>query len=246
MFFCEIIFAQYTESQVLKATQQVIDEEIKYAEVIGEKEKALRDYLNKVMLNKRTITESTKFLNQSKSKDKDKIFEAGFQLMMIERDKSMNFLSFNESYQIMNSNIEILGKMNSFECSQYIKRKSTEEQGKGRSLFAIAGTLDIDKFKNYINLYSLAYEKMLNGKLSHDELNENDLLNVKNDYRQSFIKLINENSKIGDFVKSKKTFNEISDAEVCLIGKEIMSLVVKGDNKSAGMRSKAYVTGRLN
>jgi len=166
--------------------------------------------------------------------------------MMIERDKSMNFLSFNESYQIMNSNIEILGKMNSFECSQYIKRKSTEEQGKGRSLFAIAGTLDIDKFKNYINLYSLAYEKMLNGKLSHDELNENDLLNVKNDYRQSFIKLINENSKIGDFVKSKKTFNEISDAEVCLIGKEIMSLVVKGDNKSAGMRSKAYVTGRLN
>jgi hypothetical protein len=87
---------------------------------------------------------------------------------------------------------------------------------------------------------------MVNGKLSQDELKENDLLNIKNEYRQSFIKLINENQKIGDFVKSKKSFNEIPEAEVCLIGKEIMGLIVKGDVKSAGMRSKAYATGKLN
>lgn len=245
-FSCGIAYAQYTENQILKATQQVVDEEVKFAEVKGEKEKILRDFLNKVMLSKRAITESTKLVNQFKTKDNDKIFEAGFQLMMIERDKSMNFLSFNESYQIMNSNIDILNKMNNFECSQYIKRKSTEEQGKGRTLFAIAGTLDLDKFKNYINLYSIAHEKMVNGKLSQDELKENDLLNIKNDYRQSFIKLIDENKKVGEFVKSRKSFNEISEAEVCLIGKEIMGLIVKGDIKLAGMRSKAYATGKLN
>jgi hypothetical protein len=198
------------------------------------------------MLNKRAIAESTKLVNQVKSKDDDKLFQVGYQLMMVERDKSMNYLSFDESYQIMNLNIEILNKMNNFECSQYIKRKSTEEQGGGRTIYAIAGMLDLDKFKSYINLYSTAYENMVNGKSSKDELNINDLLNIRNEYRQLFIKLINENQKVGEFIKSKRSFNEIADSEVCLIGKEIMGLIVKGDSHAAGMRSKAFATGKLN
>ena len=153
-------YAQYSEKQVRDASRQVIDEEIKYGNLSGEYEKVAREYLNKAMLNQKTISYVTKIMNKENYKNKNEAFEMGFNSGTIEREKSIKFLSNRDLYELMKANIDILSKMNDFECSQYIKKKNTEESGKGRSLYGIAGTLDIVKFKNYIGLYSKAFDNI--------------------------------------------------------------------------------------
>ena len=146
----------------------------------------------------------------------------------------------------MKSNIDILSKMNDFECSQYIKRKNTEESGKGRSIYGIAGTLDIEKFKKYIGIFSKAFDNMMYEKNESQSLTNNELVKVKNEYTQMLINFFEENRDINDFYKSGKSFNDINDGEVCRIGKSLIGLLVKGDINSAGMRINAYLNGVLN
>jgi hypothetical protein len=184
-------------------------------------------------------------MNKGNYKNKNEAFEIGFNSSSAEREKSMKFLSNRDLYELMKANIDILNKMNDFECSQYIKRKNTEESGKGRSIYGIAGTLDIAKFKNYIGLYSKAYDNMTYDKNESQLMSDSDVIKVKNEYRQLLISIIDENKKINDFFKSGKSFNDVSDSEVCQIGKSLISLIVKGDTNSAEMRSNAYLNGVL-
>lgn len=239
-------YAQYSEKQVRDASRQVIDEEIKYGNLSGEYEKVAKEYLNKAMLNQKTISYVTKIMNKENYKNKNEAFEMGFNSGTIEREKSIKFLSNRDLYELMKANIDILSKMNDFECSQYIKKKNTEESGKGRSLYGIAGTLDIVKFKNYIGLYSKAFDNMTYDKNESQSITDADLIKVKNEHRQLLVNLIEENKKINNFIKSRKTFNDISEGEVCQIGKYFLGLVVKGEVNSAGMRANAYINGILN
>ena len=239
-------YAQYSEKQIRDASRQVIDEEIKFGNLSGEYEKSLREFLNKTMLNQKTISYITKEMNKGNYKNKNEAFEMGFNSASIEREKSMKFLSNRDLYELMKANIDILNKMNDFECSQYIKKKNTEESGKGRSLYGIAGTLDIVKFKNYIGLYSKAFDNMTYDKNESQSITDADLIKVKNEHRQLLVNLIEENKKINNFIKSRKTFNDISEDEVCQIGKYFLGLVVKGEVNSAGMRANAYINGILN
>lgn len=238
-------YAQYSEKQVRDASRQVIDEEIKYGNLSGEYEKYSREYLNKAMLNQKTISYITKVMNKGNYKNKNEAFEIGFNSISVEREKSLKFLSNRDLYELMKANIDILNKMNDFECSQYIKKKNTEESGKGRSIYGIAGTLDIVKFKNYIGLYSKAYDNMTYDKNESQSMTDADVIKVKNEYRQLLVNLIEENKKFNEFIKSGKSFNDISDSEVCQIGKSLISLIVKGEASSAEMRSNAYLNGVL-
>jgi hypothetical protein len=239
-------FAQYTEKQVRDASRQVIDEEIKYGNLSGEYEKILREYLNKWMLNQKTISHVTKVMNKGNYKNKNEAFEIGLNSGSMEREKSMKFLSNKDLNELMKANLDILNKMNDFECSQYIKKKNTEENGKGRTIYGIAGTLEILKFKNYIGLYSKAFDNMTYDKNESQPLSDADIIKVKIEYRKLGIDLIEDNKKISDFIKSGKTFNDISEGEVCQIGKSFLGLVIKGELNSAGMRANAYINGILN
>lgn len=238
-------YAQYSEKQVRDASRQVIDEEIKYGNLSGEYEKSVREYLNKVMLNQKTISYITKVMNKGNYKNKNEAFEIGFNWASLERERSIKFLSNRDLYELMKANIDILNKMNDFECSQYSKKKNTEESGKGRSIYGIAGTLEIIKFKNYIGLYSKAFDNMTYDKNESQLISDSDVIKVKNEYRQLLVSLIEENKKINDFIKSGKSFNDISDSEVCQIAKSLISLIVKGETSSAEMRSNAYLNGVL-
>ena len=239
-------FGQYTEKQIRDTAKQVIDEEIKYGNLKGEYEKVAREFLNKAMLNQQIISYMTKIINKGDYSSQNEAFAAGFNAAIIQREKSNKFLSNRDLYEHMKSNIDILYKMNDFECSQYIKKKNTEESGKGRSLYGIAGTLDIIKFKKYIGSHSKAYDNMMYEKNESQPLTENELIKVKNEYRQMVINLLNENKNINDFFKSGKRFSDIEDGEVCKIGKSLIGLLVKGDVSSAGMRVNAYLNGVLN
>lgn len=240
------LFAQYSEKQVRDILEQVINEEVKDANLKIEYERILADFLRKAVFSQRRISEITKTLNNTSVKNQDEAFKIGFSMAMSDRDKSIKFLSNRDLYDLMMLNVSILSLMSDFECSQYIKRRNTQEGGRGRSIYGIAGGLDLEKFKNYFAIYAKALKNMEGGKNESQFLMENDILKVKKEYQRLFNNMLDSDNRAKEFLKSGKSFSNAGDNDVCSVGKSLIGLIVKGGRESSEMRINAYISGRLN
>jgi len=239
-------YAQITEKQLRVIFSQIVDETVVEAKLKGEYEKVARDFLNSTLLNKDVMNELLKIVKERNITDSKKAFELGFESMAIVREASMKFLSNRDLYDLMKLNIELLSKMNNYECAQYVRKRNTEKEGVGRGVYEIAGNLGIQEFKKYFGLYEKAFKNMMQKKNESQAISDSELQAARSDYRRFFMDLLEENADFNNFIKSGKSFNDLGEAEVCRFGKSLMGLVVKGDAASASVRTQAYLSGKLN
>jgi len=240
-FVSATVFAQISEKDLRSISDRIIEESIIEAKLASDYNEVLQAHLENLMLNKDVVGLIHDLIIESKVTTQSDAEKVGFEVMTILRDRSLKTLSNEDIYSLMVLNHSLLSKMSDYECSQYIKKKRTDEDNLGRNIFHIAGQLDIASFKKYFGYYNKAIFNMLSQVNASERLDDDQLNFVRNEFR----KAVSENRIIGEFFSSGKSFATGSINEVCNVGKEIIGLLISGDPETAKMKTSAYLHGQL-
>ena len=243
--FASLAQAELTQKQMKDILIKTVEETLVSSNLNGEYKQTLRYHLESVMYNEQIKNMLQKMINEnsvSSIADAEKI---GFVVMVGLREKALLTLSNDDLYKLLKLNHDAMSKMTDYECAQYIKKKRTDEDSLGRSLYEILGNLSISSFREYLRYYDKAFANLFSNKTNAIKLNENELLQVKTEFKNLMRELLERNKFVSEFTSTNKSFAESSNSDVCRFGKELLNVMVSGDAENAKKRVSAFINGQL-
>ena len=237
--------AEITEKQMKEVSKKIIEEILLSSKLNGEYKSTLKHHLEKLMYRNQVITLMT---NIAKDKSVLSVADAekmGFNEMTALRDKSLLTLTSDDLLKLLMLNLEIMSVMTDYECAQYIKKKRTDEDGLGRSLYEISGNLNIKTFKNYVGYYEKAVDNLFSNKGNISRISETELIQVKTEFEIRISELLARDKFIREHFTTGKSFAESTNSDICRIGNELLRVVVSGNVEEAKKRASAYINGQL-
>ncbi len=248
LYFCvgSAIATDLSQSEIKGVFKKIIEETITSSKVNDEYRTSLRQHLEKIMYNEQMVSLLMKLSAENSVKNTAEAEKLGFNVMAVLRERALLTLSNDDLYDLMILNISIMNRMTDFECAQYVKKKRTDDENKGRNIYEISGQLSIRDFKKYIGLYDKALSNLFSNKMDSVKLKEDEIIKVKAEFQKLRGDLLAENEFVREFFSSGRSFAESSNSDVCRVSKELYKVIVSGDKVRAKRRASAFINGQLN
>ena len=244
--FASLAQAELTQKQMKDILVKTVEETLVSSNLNGDYKQTLKFHLERLMYNEQMINLFEKMTNENSVTSIADAEKMGFVVMVGLREKSLQTLSNDDLYKLLKLNHDAMSKMTDYECAQYIKKKRTDEDSLGRSLYEILGNLSISSFKEYLGYYDKAFANLFSNKTNAIKLNDNELLQVKTEFLILMRELVTKDKFVSDFLSSNKSFAVSSNSDVCRFGKELLNVMVSGDAENAKKRVSAFINGQLN
>lgn len=147
----------------------------------------------------------------------------------------------------LNYNKIVLEMMSDTECVRFLQRKSTDIDGNGRSIFAIAENMGEIEFSNYVEISKLAISSFINSKEKLPLPTAEKIKMINQSYAVSFfdnIKKLNAEEAFNIWIANGGKF-DANENSGCKVGKIIVFTLLNMPNNLTEDAVQLFVNDKL-